>query len=91
MNPYQALMQSLVSQNLAATPSKPKDFKTDVDVAQNIGAQKLQKQPYNPYGLVKAPLQQMQPIDTASPPESDSAPRSRPKNFNQEMLRDVNQ
>jgi hypothetical protein len=75
MNPYQMLMQGL-----AQEPQTPKvkvglDSFNNVDVAENIGHDKLKKKPYNPYNLVVAP-------------EAEVAPEKR-DNFRKEMLRDA--
>lgn len=78
MNPYQQLMLQAMSQDRAPASPVPTGlsaFKTDVDVAENIGHDKLKKKPYNPYGLVAAP-------------DTEEAPTKR-DNFRKEMLRDA--
>lgn len=73
--PYQALIQSMPENAPAAKVPVGLDAFNNVDVAENIGHDKLKKKPYNPYNLIIAP---------------EVAPELQKRdNFRKEMLRDV--
>jgi hypothetical protein len=79
MNPYQQLMLQAAAQGAEPVPVGVKAFNTDVDVAQNIGHDKLSKKKYNPYGLINGP---------EALPQEPTDPR---QNFRREMLKDATQ
>ncbi len=75
MNPYNFLAQSIADRQPSSKVPVGLDAFNNVDVAENIGHDKLKKKPYNPYSLVTAP-------------EVEAVPPRR-ENFRREMLRDV--
>lgn len=75
-NPYQMLMQGMEESQPTQKVVVGQDTFNNVDVAENIGHDKLKKKPYNPYNLVTAP------------PEGMAAPDKR-DNFRREMLKDA--
>jgi len=77
MNPYELLMQGLQQEQQPQKVKVGLDAFNNVDVAENIGHDKLKKKPYNPYGLITEQL-----------PEAEIK-MERPNNFNKEMLRDA--
>lgn len=83
MNPYRNLMlASLMQQSENEEPPKVAvglDAFKNADVAENIGADKLAKKKYNPYGLI---LQKE--VDQSFPDPS----QVKKKSFNQELMRD---
>jgi hypothetical protein len=77
VNTYQQLILDTLNKSAPdLAPAVSQSFKTEGDVAQNIGFDKLSKKPYNPYGV-------------ALPQSIKSTVESRPNNFRREMLRDV--
>ena len=92
-NPYaQALINSGIIDALPSPTPVKKDFKTDVDVAQNVGHEKLAQGPYNPWGLVKKEGKYDKVYKTAAElgaPEPRNTPLPPKPGFNKEMLKDV--
>lgn len=74
-NPYQMLMQGMQESQPTQKVVVGQDTFNNVDVAENIGHDKLKKKPYNPYNLVTAP-------------EGSPAPAKR-DNFRREMLKEA--
>lgn len=73
MNPYQQLMMAHAAMGLQPAPAPTPT------VDQQIGADKLAKHPYNPYGLIM-------PNGAATNPD---APVSKDAQFTQEMTKDT--
>lgn len=80
-NLYAQLMQSLMADRAPASPVPVglQAFKTDVDVAENVGSDKLKKKPYNPYSIITPQIEE----------NASEKAISRPSNFHREMLRDI--
>ncbi len=74
-NPYQVLAQLLADRTPAAKVPVGLAAFNNVDVAENIGHDKLKKKPYNPYDIIVGPEVQQVPM--------------RRDNFRREMLRDA--
>lgn len=73
--PYQALMQAMSENSPTEKVPVGLDTFNNVDVAENIGHDKLKKKPYNPYNLIMTP---------------EVAPALQKRdNFRKEMLKDV--